>query len=122
MKEVKTIRKKFCSDLCRVNFNNEAKANKQIREILNNPAFNKIKREVFFDLLINGESVLEQTKEELVNKPITAHKKENKADAPQKQREVKSEQPDAPRREDFESDWEYKLAFGAWKREKRLNA
>ncbi len=29
MKDVKTIRKKFCSDLCRVNFNNETKSKKE---------------------------------------------------------------------------------------------
>ena len=29
MKDVKTVRKKFCSDLCRVNFNNELKCKKE---------------------------------------------------------------------------------------------
>ena len=36
MEDVKTIRKKFCSDLCRVNFNNEAK-------VKNKPLDQKIK-------------------------------------------------------------------------------
>ena len=72
------------------------------------------------DKLANTETPKEAP--ESKNKPIAAPKKEKQINTPQKPKEAKFEQSDAPKREDFESDWEYKLAFGAWKREKRLNA
>jgi len=56
MKDVKTVRKKFCSDLCRVNFNNEVKYEKEIREILNKPIFNKLKKDVLFNMIVYGQS------------------------------------------------------------------
>lgn len=89
MKDVKTVRKKFCSDLCRVNFNNEIKYQKQLKEILSNPIFNKIKSDVFRDLLIMGEVNMELPMSETENKPITAPKKEKQVNTPPKQKEVK---------------------------------
>lgn len=111
MKEVKTVRKKFCSDLCRVNFNNEVKSEKQLKNILSNPIFNKIKREVFLDLLVKGEATVEMPKEKIENKVI---------EAPKKTKESKFEELDAPKREDFEGEREYKLHYAFWKNEKKL--
>lgn len=111
MKEVKTVRKKFCSDLCRVNFNNEVKSEKQLKEILSNPIFNKIKREVFLDLLVKGEATVEIPKEKIENKAVKA---------PKKTKESEFEELDAPKREDFESEREYKLHYAFWKNEKKL--
>jgi len=62
MVEVKTIRKKFCSDLCRVNFNHEVKYEKEVRKVLDNPIFNKLKRDVIFNLIVYGQSSIPEEK------------------------------------------------------------
>ena len=62
MLEVKTIRKKFCSDLCRVNFNHEVKYEKEVRKVLDNPIFNKLKRDVIFNLIVYGQSSIPEEK------------------------------------------------------------
>ena len=120
MKEVKTVRKKFCSDLCRVNFNNEVKSEKQIKEILSNPIFNKIKREVFLDLLVKGEAIVGLPKLETENKTVTAPKKEKQVNISQKQKEEKFEPQGAaengmPVKTEGESAIDYKIRLANWK-------
>lgn len=81
MLEVKTIRRKFCSDLCRVNFSREVKYEKEIRKVLDNPIFNKLKRDTLFNLIVYGSSEMPNKQEIKSALNYTETKKEDKEDS-----------------------------------------
>lgn len=65
IKEAKTIRKLFCSDLCRVKNNQEKKFEKAIAELLNIPELKEQKRQAVKELMDFGKTNL-PTKERLL--------------------------------------------------------
>lgn len=70
MENVKTVRKKFCSDLCRVKFNQQFKMTEELKSIINNSNFNKLSKDAFMDLILFSEGMndkVEIEKDKMVN-------------------------------------------------------